>query len=92
MTVPDEQSPLWDEPDDPGGGDGGRTARPRWRGRCEECHHPVRVPQSLAWRVGPKCRRKLGLLGPRPPTIRVRAVGAIAGQLDLLELLERISA
>ncbi|MEU8279533.1 DUF6011 domain-containing protein [Microbispora bryophytorum] len=91
MTELDEQPALWEEPDDADGGDATR-ARPRWRGRCEECHHPVRVPQSLAWRVGPKCRRKLGLNGPRPPTIRTRAPGAIAGQLDLLQLLERISA
>lgn len=54
--------------------------------RCRCCHRLLTEDVSLGYRIGPVCRRRLGI-SPRQRVrlARVRPGGACEGQGDLLE-------
>ncbi|MFC4006604.1 DUF6011 domain-containing protein [Nonomuraea purpurea] len=55
-------------------------------GQCRSCHHKLQDPVSLAYGIGPDCRKKLGIV-PRQP-VRITGVEMwrdCEGQTDLLE-------
>lgn len=70
-----------DEPDLRGAED--HAAR---TGRCRCCRHKLEDPVSLAYGIGPDCRKKLGIVSRRP--VRITGVPTgwdCEGQADLLE-------
>ncbi|MEU8196362.1 hypothetical protein AB0C10_21500 [Microbispora amethystogenes] len=100
MTVLEELPLLWPlairAPTEPQPVRRGGRRKPR----CDDCKHPVWAEESLrpgpdGRRRGDKCRRKYARLHRRlhvPARVPVRPPGDIPGQIDLLQLLERISA
>lgn len=78
MTLLDLDTPLLDlhGPED-------HAAR---AGRCRCCRHKLLDPVSLAYGIGPDCRKRLGI-APRKP-VRITGVETwrdCEGQTDLLE-------
>ncbi|GAA2861449.1 DUF6011 domain-containing protein [Nonomuraea rubra] len=69
-----------DEPDTPAAGETPTV------GRCRCCRHKLQDPVSLAYGIGPDCRKALGIVSRKP--VRITGVPTgwdVDGQTDLLE-------
>jgi len=69
-----------DEPDTP------TVPESRTVGACRCCRHALRDPVSLAYGIGPDCRKRLGIVSRKP--VRITGVEMwrdCEGQTNLLE-------